>query len=546
MEHKNSLRQIFFPIIIAVVLLAGFYFGRFWQAGFSQGSPASRLLIYPQTNKLEALLNLIEEDYVDSINKADLVEKIIPDVIKHLDPHTVYIPSEELKAANQELEGNFGGIGVQFSMQNDTVLVINVVKGGPSEKVGILPGDRIVTVNDSLIAGAKMNNDAVVNMLRGEMGTKVWVGIKRHNLTSLLDFEITRGNIPVLSVETSYMITDSIGYIKVSRFGRNTYQEFLTAMARLKAHNCKNVVVDLRNNSGGYLDIAISMCNEFLRKEDLIVYTEGHSNPRQNVYANGSGSCQDVDVTVLIDELSASASEIFAGAIQDNDRGLVIGRRSFGKGLVQQQMMLPDGSAIRLTIARYYTPAGRCIQKSYENGVEDYNLDIISRFTHGEFYQRDSIVMNDTIKYFTKGGRTVFGGGGVMPDIFVPKDTSSVSNYYYSLRENGIIYQFALKYSDQNRLKLQSFETAKSLKTHLDNQPITEQFVKFAEERGIKKNKVQFEHSYKLIDLELKAYIARNILDNDGFYPIIHEMDETVIETVKEIRSGLKTLVVAE
>lgn len=546
MEHKNSLRQIFFPIIIAVVLLAGFYFGRFWQAGFSQGSPASRLLIYPQTNKLEALLNLIEEDYVDSINKADLVEKIIPDVIKHLDPHTVYIPSEELKAANQELEGNFGGIGVQFSMQNDTVIVINVVKGGPSEKVGILPGDRIVTVNDSIIAGAKMNNDAVVNMLRGEMGTKVWVGIKRHNLTSLLDFEITRGNIPVLSVETSYMITDSIGYIKVSRFGRNTYQEFLTAMARLKAHNCKNVVVDLRNNSGGYLDIAISMCNEFLKKEDLIVYTEGHSNPRQNVYANGSGSCQDVDVTVLIDELSASASEIFAGAIQDNDRGLVIGRRSFGKGLVQQQMMLPDGSAIRLTIARYYTPAGRCIQKSYENGVEDYNLDIISRYTHGEFYQRDSIVMNDTIKYFTKGGRTVFGGGGVMPDIFVPKDTSSVSNYYYSLRENGIIYQFALKYSDQNRLKLQSFETAKSLKTHLDNQPITEQFVKFAGEQGIKKNKAQFEHSYKLIDLELKAYIARNILDNDGFYPIIHEMDETVIETVKEIKSGLKTLVVAE
>ncbi len=544
MEHKNSLRQIFFPIIIAVVLLAGFYFGRFWQAGFSQGSPASRLLIYPQTNKLEALLNLIEEDYVDSINKADLVEKIIPDVIKHLDPHTVYIPSEELKAANQELEGNFGGIGVQFSMQNDTVIVINVVKGGPSEKVGILPGDRIVTVNDSIIAGAKMNNDAVVNMLRGEMGTKVWVGIKRHNLTSLLDFEITRGNIPVLSVETSYMITDSIGYIKVSRFGRNTYQEFLTAMARLKAHNCKNVVVDLRNNSGGYLDIAISMCNEFLKKEDLIVYTEGHSNPRQNVYANGSGSCQDVDVTVLIDELSASASEIFAGAIQDNDRGLVIGRRSFGKGLVQQQMMLPDGSAIRLTIARYYTPAGRCIQKSYENGVEDYNLDIISRYTHGEFYQRDSIVMNDTIKYFTKGGRTVFGGGGVMPDIFVPKDTSSVSNYYYSLRENGIIYQFALKYSDQNRLKLQSFETAKSLKTHLDNQPITEQFVKFAGEQGIKKNKAQFEHSYKLIDLELKAYIARNILDNDGFYPIIHELDETVIETVKEIRSGLKALAV--
>lgn len=434
MEYKNSLRQILYPIIIAVVLLVGFFFGRFWQAGFSQGSPGSRLLIYPQTNKLEALINLISEDYVDSIDKKELVEKIIPDVIKHLDPHTVYIPADELKAANQELEGNFGGIGVQFSMQNDTVLVISVVKGGPSEKVGIMPGDRIVTVNDSIIAGIKMNNDKVVGLLRGELGTKVRVGIKRHNLKSLLDFEITRGNIPVFSVETSYMLTDSIGYIKISRFGRNTYQEFLTAMAKLKAHNCKNVVIDLRNNTGGYLDVAISMCNEFLKKGDLIVYTEGHSNPRQNVYANGSGTCQDIGVTVLIDEGSASASEILAGAIQDNDRGLVVGRRSFGKGLVQQQMMLPDGSAIRLTVARYYTPSGRCIQKPYENGVEDYHRDILARFTHGEFFERDSIVMNDSLKYSTKGGRTVYGGGGVMPDIFVPRDTSAITDYYFALQ----------------------------------------------------------------------------------------------------------------
>lgn len=542
MEYKNSLRQILYPIIIAVVLLVGFFFGRFWQAGFSQGSPGSRLLIYPQTNKLEALINLISEDYVDSIDKKELVEKIIPDVIKHLDPHTVYIPADELKAANQELEGNFGGIGVQFSMQNDTVLVISVVKGGPSEKVGIMPGDRIVTVNDSIIAGIKMNNDKVVGLLRGELGTKVRVGIKRHNLKSLLDFEITRGNIPVFSVETSYMLTDSIGYIKISRFGRNTYQEFLTAMAKLKAHNCKNVVIDLRNNTGGYLDVAISMCNEFLKKGDLIVYTEGHSNPRQNVYANGSGTCQDIGVTVLIDEGSASASEILAGAIQDNDRGLVVGRRSFGKGLVQQQMMLPDGSAIRLTVARYYTPSGRCIQKPYENGVEDYHRDILARFTHGEFFERDSIVMNDSLKYSTKGGRTVYGGGGVMPDIFVPRDTSAITDYYFSLRENGYIYQFALQYSDDNRSKLQQYETAKSLKTHLDKLPVTEQLVKFAEQRGLKLNRAQYKHSFILIDLELKAYIARNIIDNDGFYPIIHELDETVISAVKAIRSGSKVL----
>ncbi len=546
MEYKNSLKQILFPVIIATVLVVGFYFGRVWQSGFYQGANGNRLLIYPQTNKLEAIIKIIEEDYVDSINKKELVEKIIPDVIKHLDPHTVYIPAEDLLAANQELDGNFGGIGVQFSMQNDTVLVISVVKGGPSEKVGVMPGDRIVTVNDSIIAGVKLNSDNIVGMLRGEIGTNVRVGIKRHNIKSLYNFEITRGNIPVFSVETSYMISDSIGYIKVSRFGRNTYQEFLTAMAKLKAHNCKNVVVDLRNNSGGYLDIAISMCNEFLKKGDLIVYTEGHSSPRQNVYSNGSGSCQDIDVTVLIDEMSASASEIFAGAIQDNDRGIVVGRRSFGKGLVQQQMNLPDGSALRLTVARYYTPSGRCIQKPYENGVEDYHRDIISRFEHGEFFEKDSILIDNSLKYFTKGGRVVYGGGGVMPDVFVPRDTLSLTKYYYSLRENGLIYQFALKYSDINRSKLQHYQTARSIKTYLDGQPVAQQLVKFAEERGVKFNKSQFNKSFKLIDVELKAYIARNIIDNEGFYPIINELDETVIAAVNEIKSGKGVLKLVE
>jgi carboxyl-terminal processing protease len=340
------------------------------------------------------------------------------------------------------------------------------------------------------------------------------------------------------------MITDSIGYIKISRFGRNTFQEFLTSMAKLKAYKCDNVVVDLRGNSGGYLDIAISMCNEFLAKGDLIVYTEGHANPRQNVYANGTGSCQDMGVTVLIDEGSASASEIFAGAIQDNDRGLVVGRRSFGKGLVQQQMMLPDGSALRLTVARYYTPSGRCIQKPYENGVEDYYQDIMSRYSHGEFFEKDSIVMNDSLQFLTKGGRPVYGGGGVMPDVFVPRDTTDITDYYISLRGNGIIYQFALKYSDDNRPKLQKFETPNSLKTHLDQLPVTNQLIKFAEQRGIKTNKAQLQQSYALIDLELKAYIARNIMDNEGFYPIINAIDETVLSAIKSIQS--KVLVLEE
>jgi carboxyl-terminal processing protease len=537
MQYKNSLKQIILPVVLALVLVIGFFLGKILSQGGSQ-TGASRLFIYPQSNKIEALLNLIEEEYVDTIRKRDLVELIIPEILKNLDPHTVYIPAEDLQTANQELEGNFGGIGVQFSLQNDTVLVISVVSGGPSEKLGIIPGDRIITVNDSVIAGVSLSSDKVVGMLRGEMGTKVNVGILRRDRSDLIDFEITRGMIPFYSVDVSYMVTDTIGYIKVSRFARNTYQEFLTAMARLKAHNCQSVIVDLRGNSGGYLEVAISMTNEFLAKGDLIVYTEGKSSPRQNVYANGLGSCQNVGVTVLIDEFSASASEIFAGAIQDNDRGLVVGRRSFGKGLVQQQIPLPDGSAIRLTVARYYTPSGRCIQKPYVNGVEDYHRDIIARFEHGEFFERDSINMDDSLQYNTRSGRLVFGGGGVMPDVFVPRDTVGFTDYYYQLRDKGVIYQFALKYSDDNRLHLQRFETVESLKKHLDTQAIAPKLVRFATELGVRYNASQFSKSQKYIEVELKAFIARNILDNDGFYPIMHETDEMVKMAVKEIREG--------
>ncbi|WP_044117832.1 S41 family peptidase [Alkaliflexus imshenetskii] len=537
MRYKNSLKQIVLPVVLALVLIVGFFIGKIWTPGHPQAS-GSRLFIYPQTNKIEALLNLIQDEYVDTIDKNDLIEKIIPEILKNLDPHTVYIPAQDLKTANQELEGNFGGIGVQFSMQNDTVMVISVVSGGPSEKLGIIPGDRIITVNDSTIAGVNMNSDNVVGMLRGEMGTKVNVGILRRDRPELINFEITRGSIPVYSVDVSYMITDSIGYIKVSRFARNTYQEFLTAMARLKAHNCQNVIIDLRGNSGGYLDVAISMSNEFLGKGDLIVYTEGKSSPRQNVYANGAGSCQNVGVTVLIDEFSASASEILAGAIQDNDRGLVVGRRSFGKGLVQQQIPLPDGSAIRLTVARYYTPSGRCIQKPYENGVEDYHRDILARFEHGEFFERDSILLDESLRYQTRGGREVYGGGGVMPDVFVPRDTSALTDYFFALRDRGLIYRFALQYTDDNRLQLQRFETVTALKKHLDSQPITEQLIRFATRQGVPFNETQYRRSLQQINVEVKAYIARNILDNDGFYPVFHEIDEMVKTAIREIRAG--------
>jgi len=545
MQYKNSLKQVVLPFLFALVLSGGFLLGKMWVPS-SEVISGNRMFIYPQTNKIDALLNLIEEEYVDTINKSDLVEGIIPEILKNLDPHTVYIPEEDLQAANQELDGNFGGIGVQFSMQDDTVLVISVIPGGPSEKVGIIPGDRIITVNDSLIAGVSIGTDKVVGMLRGEMGTKVDVGVLRRDKSDLMEVEITRGSIPVNSVDVSYMVTDSIGYIKISRFGRNTYKEFLTAIARLKAHNCQSVIIDLRGNSGGYLDIAISMTNEFLSKGDLIVYTEGKASPRQDVFANGQGSCQDMGVTVLIDEFSASASEIFAGAIQDNDRGLIVGRRSFGKGLVQQQIPLPDGSAIRLTIARYYTPSGRGIQKPYKDGVEDYHRDILARFEHGEFFEKDSIEFDKSLRFTTRNGRVVFGGGGVMPDVFVARDTSAFSDFYYSLRDKGIIYQYALKYSDDYRLQLQRYDDVDNLQDFLDNQSLLKGLLVFAKEKGIEFDQKDFSRSKDYIAIELKAYIARNILDNEGFYPIFQQIDEVFKKAISEVKVGNDILVFSD
>jgi len=542
MSYKNSLRQVVLPLVLAAVLAGGVFIGKTFSSP-GDVSPGSRLFIYPQTNKIDAVLRLIEEQYVDTVDKVELTESLIPEILKNLDPHTVYIPAEDVKEANQELEGNFGGIGVQFSIQNDTVMVISVVPGGPSEKVGIIPGDRIIAVNDSVIAGKGVDSDEVVGMLRGELGTKVKVGILRRDRKGLLDFEITRGSIPVTSVEVGYMITDSIGYVKVSRFARNTYQEFLTALARLKAYNCQNLIVDLRGNSGGYLDIAISMINEFLPKGSLIVYTEGKASPRQDVYANGLGSCKDMRLTVLIDEFSASASEIFAGAIQDNDRGLIVGRRSFGKGLVQQPFNLPDGSSIRLTVARYYTPSGRGIQKPYTNGVEDYHRDIIARFQHGEFFERDSIEFDTSLEFYTVNGRKVFGGGGVMPDVFVPRDTSGFSDYFFKIRDRALMYQFALKYSDDNRIQLQRFETVEALEHHLDKENVLARLIKYAADNGIKYDEKGFRQSKNLMGTELKAYIARNILDNMGFYPIIAQVDEILKVAVSEIQAGNDVLV---
>lgn len=541
-KRKNTNRQIYLPVVLALVLVGGMFLGRMTDT--SGSGEGRRTLNFSSSSggRLQSIINLIDRNYVDSIDREELVDDVIPKILKELDPHTVYIPPEDLKMANQQLQGNFGGIGVEFSMQDDTVMVISVVPGGPSEEVGIMPGDRIITVNDSVIAGQNVPTNDVVKMLRGDKGTEVTVGIKRRNRDGLIDFDITRGEIPMHSVDVSYMLNDTTGFMKINRFARNTYDEMINGLAELKSKGCKHLVMDLRGNSGGYLDVAIKMVNEFLNDGDMIVYTEGASSPRQNVDADGSGSCKNTGITVLIDEFSASASEIFAGAMQDNDRGLVVGRRSFGKGLVQQQFPLPDGGALRLTVARYYTPSGRSIQKPYDNGVEDYYKDIVHRYEHGEFFNKDSIEIADSLVYETVSGRHVYGGGGIMPDVFVPRDTSDHSDYYYKLREQGTVYKFALQYSDKHRQQLKQFENVNALKDHLDNQNIADQLVDFASNEGVAFKPEEYEKSRDLIELETQAYIARNILDNEGFYPIIAKQDEVLQKTMEVLKSGADSI----
>ena len=485
-------------------------------------------------NKLNYVLYLLKSMYVDSIKTDELTEKIIPRVLEELDPHSTYVPKDEVEMTNSDLEGSFSGIGVQFNIQNDTIMVVDVISGGPSEKVGILPGDRIIEVNDSSFVGKDINNNKVLKTLRGPKDTKVNVGIKRNSSKETLYFTITRGDIPVNSVDIAYPITPKIGYIKVSRFGANTYSEFVTELTKLKKQGCEQFMIDLRYNSGGYLHAAIKMINEFLEKDELIVYTEGRSYAREDAIANGKGMFKNMPVCVLIHEWSASASEIFAGAIQDQDRGIIVGRRSFGKGLVQQQMPLFDGSEVRLTIAHYYTPSGRSIQKPYEGGnLEEYEKDILNRYEHGEFFSSDSIVAGDSIKYYTREGRIVYGGGGIMPDYFVPQDTTGHTAYYTEVQNKGYTYSFAFQYSDKNRSTLKAFKDYNELCAYLDKENINLQFYKFAESKGVSPEAKGQAEAADVINNILKAYICRNILGESAFYPILNAKDETIIKALE-------------
>ena len=529
--------KFLYPIIIGISIAIGIFLANL----FYENAEQTTGFVIPkkvQSNKFDEIMYLLDNNYVDSVNKNAIAEEFIPQILKFLDPHSAYLTPEEVTESATELQGSFSGIGVQFNIQNDTVMIVSVINGGPSEKLGILPGDRIVAVNDSSFVGPEITNAKVLKTLRGEKGSSVKVTIQRNGMPSVLDFDIIRGDVPLKSVDVVYKIDENIGYIKVSNFGANTYREFLNALVQLREQECTNIIIDLRNNSGGYLSAVIQMTNEFLKRGQLIVYTEGVNQPREDAIADGRGNFRKENVCILINEWSASASEIFAGAIQDHDRGWVIGRRPFGKGLVQQQIPLSDGSELRLTVARYHTPSGRSIQKPYVTGKSDenYDIEIENRILHGEMFEKDSISFPDSLKYFTTKGRTVYANGGIMPDIFVAHDTTFYTPYYSSVLNNGIVYDFAFMFVDKHRAKLSKYTTWQELTEYLTKRTTYfNDFIRYAEQKGVARNMDEIVISKSSLQNIIQASISRNLLGDDGFYPILNLQDNTVQQAIKMI-----------
>ena len=541
------MKKYLFPTITIVFLLIGFLIGN----SVSHKAEAQQInrerLLAPQS-KVDQLLQMMNSSYVDAIDVDSITEEVMEVLVEKLDPHSAYIPKKDLEMVNSELSASFSGIGVQFNIQNDTVCIVAVIPGGPSEGVGVLAGDKIVFVDDSVFTGKGMNNEKVMHTLRGPKDTQVKLSIKRNGTPELLTYVITRGDIPIHSVDASFIMKPQIGYIKVNKFSETTYDEFMSALAKLKAEGAKSYIVDLRENSGGYMDQTIKMANEFLHAGQMIVYAEGRAYPRFEAKANGLGRFKDAELVVLINEFSASASEIFAGAMQDNDRALVIGRRSFGKGLVQQQIPFSDGSAVRLTVARYYTPSGRCIQKPYTLGDQtDYEKDLLERFEHGEFYSADSIHYQDTTKYYTTSGRVVYGGGGILPDIFVGRDTTLNTPFYNKCVNMAYTYQFAFQYTDKHRKELKKFTDWQALERHLLKHNILEEFVRFADKKGVNAqdttlylfSKLSFEEQVRkstpLLNRLICAYIIRDVLDDNAFYAIFERDDEIILKALEEL-----------
>lgn len=535
-------RNIWIIVVIVLTALSALLLGNLIAERAQRGKnlkDLSGLFSFGNSSKVSDLLSLIDGQYVDSVDLDSITDEVMSDIVSKLDPHSVYIPAKDLEAVNSELEGSFSGIGVQFNIQSDTVMIVSVISGGPSEKVGLMAGDRIVKVNDTAFVGKDVvSNEKVMRKLRGPKGTEVKLGVRRQGTKEVLSYTIQRGEIPINSVTVAYIIEPGVGFIGLNNnFGNNTYDEFLHSIAELRAKGARKYIIDLRENSGGLMDVAIRMINEFLPKGQMIVYSEGKAYPRTDAKADGTGSCINYPMVVLIDEFSASASEIFAGAIQDNDRGLIVGRRSFGKGLVQTQIPFSDGSAVRLTVARYFTPSGRSIQKPYVRGKSaDYEMDLLKRFEHGEFDTKDSIQVADSLKFKTLKGRTVYGGGGIMPDIFVPRDTLQYSPYLTKVVNYGYTYQFAFQYTDKNRAKLSKFKNWQEMDQFLTSQNLLSEFVAFAASKGVPANQREINVSKNLLLTQIKSYIVRNMIGDSNFYPLLNREDETVKKALEAIK----------
>lgn len=533
MNNKKSNR--FMPLMMALCVVIGIIVGSFYSNHFS-GNRLS--IINTGTNRINNLLHIIDDQYVDKVNLDSLVEDAMPKILTELDPHSVYISAKDVEAANQDLQGSFSGVGIQFVIRQDTIHVQNVIQNGPAERAGILAGDKIVMVDDQTFVGKAVTNQEAMKRLKGPKNTKVKIGVLRYGHSKPQSFVVTRGDIPIKSVSATYMIDDKTGYIRIKSFGETTYAELLVALAKLGESGFQNLIIDLRDNTGGYLQSAVQMANEFLPKNKLIVYTEGRKSPRQDFRSDGRGSYKQTPLVVLINEGSASASEIFAGAMQDNDRATVIGRRSFGKGLVQKQIEFSDGSMVRLTIARYYTPSGRCIQKPYVHGeTDDYAQDLLSRYEHGEFFSQDSIKHTGP-KYHTSNGRVVYGGGGITPDIFVPEDTTAFTSYYKQATMSGLILQFAFTYTDDNRPKLNNFKEMMELADYLKKQNLVDKFATYANDKGLKRRNLMIRKSHYLLDRFINSRIIYNMLDEQAWLEYVNEDDATIREALKTFRNN--------
>lgn len=523
------------PLWLALSVVVGIFIGTFFANRFN-GNRLS--IINSGSNKLTDLLHIIDDQYVDTVNMNDLVETAMPQILSELDPHSVYISEKDVRQANDDLKGSFFGVGIEFTIRQDTIHVQNVIGNGPAERAGLLAGDKIVEVDGKPFVGKEVTNEVAMRALKGEKDTKVQVGVLRYKEKKVKRFTITRGEIPMKSVTATYMLNDDTGYIKIKNWGEKTYPELLIALAQLAQEGFSNLVIDLRGNTGGYLMSAVQIANEFLPKGRLIVYTQGRKSARQDYRSDGRGSYQQLPLVVLIDEGSASASEIFAGAIQDNDRGTIIGRRSFGKGLVQQPVTLHDGSMVRLTIARYYSPSGRCIQKPYTQGdSKDYEADIMARYEHGEFFSQDSIHHTGP-EYHTRNGRVVYGGGGITPDIFVPEDTVDMTSYYKEASMSGLILQFAYAYTDDNRQKLSTFKTMDELEVYLRKINSVELFADYAEKNGLKRRNLMIKRSHKLLERYVNSRIIYNIMGETEWTEYLNADDPAIIETLRVFREG--------